>query len=133
MSFLWFSLLESKSCSVLCKGNYTTKKNDPAANCVAYNISFKVNKTLKSMLKDFQCKIPNCILELIQFECTFNKEYTEIYSNKTSISKEDQINQQDTNGKNRSSSQKEDNKNQQDTDGGNEPCIGNICSFSALY
>lgn len=37
----WYSLSR-----VLCKGTYTSKMPDPAGNCVAYNISFILNKTL---------------------------------------------------------------------------------------
>lgn len=122
-----FFFLDPNRCSVLCKGTITT---NVVANCVAFDISFKLNKTLTSKLKYFSCKIPNCLLERVEFECTFNKEYTETYFNESSNNKEDQITQHDTNGINGSSSMKEDQKYQQDTYGENRSCFGNLLSFA---
>lgn len=118
-------------CSVLCKGTYINKILDPALNnCSGYNISFKLNKTLTTKLADFRCGIKNCLVEVINYNCTFNRNYTRIALNKTSSKKEDQ---QDTKGRNRSSIIEEDQKYHQDTDGANRSCIGNVLSFCLLY
>lgn len=71
-------------CSVLCRGIFTTKAVDPARNCVGYDISFKLNKSLTAKLKDFHCEIPGCLLEVVEFVCTFNGEFADIPLNKTS-------------------------------------------------
>lgn len=64
-------------------------------------------------IKVFPCGILNCSLEVVEFECTFNRNHSERPLNKTSSNKEDQINQQDIDGENRS-------------------CIGNFLFF-AIY
>lgn len=79
------------------------------------------------------CKIPQCLLKSVDFECTFKMEYTGTYLNESSNNTEDQINQQDTYGRNRSSSMMEDQINQQDTDGANRSCIGNLLSLCLLW
>lgn len=84
---------------------------------------------LTTKLADFRCKISNCILEVIVFECTFNKNYTGIPFNDASSSKEDQINQQDANGRNGSSSIKDDQEYQQDVEVENTSCIGNLLNL----
>lgn len=100
--------------------------SDPVNSCVGYNISFKLNKMLTTKLADFRCKISNCLLEVIEFECTFNKNYTGVPFNNASSSKEDQINQHDANGRNGSSSIKDD---QQDLEVENRSCIGNLLNI----
>lgn len=103
--YVSFFFLDPKRCSVLCKETITFKV--VANYCVAFTISFKLNGTLTSQLKYFSCKIPNCLLEKVEFECTFNKGYTETYLNESSNNKGDKITQRDTNGINGSSSMKE--------------------------
>lgn len=46
--------------------------------CVAYGISIKLNNSLTAKLKDFHCEIPGCVLEVVDFVCTFNGEFADI-------------------------------------------------------
>lgn len=62
---------------------------------------------------DFHCKIPGCILDVIEFECPFNRKYSGVYFNETSSKKEDQHKPKDTNN-------------------GNGLCLGNKISFCDL-
>lgn len=83
-----YVLLESNAeyegCSIRCEGIYKSVRNDYEYNsCVGYTINFNISGMLSSSLESFTCHIPNCLLELITFECTFIKKDTEIKSNKT--------------------------------------------------
>lgn len=82
-----YYFLGLKDCSVLCKGTYTTKSTqpvkNPSHNCVGFNISFKLNETLTSKFADFRCGMQDCILDVIEFECKINRNYTGIPLNKT--------------------------------------------------
>lgn len=75
-------------------------------------------------MSDYRCGMHDCILDVIEFECTFNRNYTGITLNKTSSNEKDQINQQDTKERNGSLSMKDDQF--QKTYGGNRSCIGNL-------
>lgn len=87
-------LLDNEGCSVWCKGVYKTVLNDYEYNsCVGYTINFNISGMLSSSLRSLTCNIPNCLLELITFECTFIKKDKEIRSNKTS-DKENDLQQQ---------------------------------------
>lgn len=98
--YVIFFLLEPTRCLVLCKGTITTKAVDQARGCVGYDISFNLNESLTTKLKDFQCKIPNCSVEVVKFVCTFNSEYDDISLNITSSNE----------------------------NGGNRSCLGNLIS-----
>ncbi|XP_052679790.1 uncharacterized protein LOC128160496 [Crassostrea angulata] len=71
-----YELLEAKKgtidCSVWCKGKYTT--NPEYVACVNYNISFHINKTLTTKLKDVACSIKSCIVKVIDFDCVFTAD-----------------------------------------------------------
>eukprot|EP00105_Crassostrea_gigas_P027144 XP_011448379.2 PREDICTED: uncharacterized protein LOC105342943 [Crassostrea gigas] len=73
--------LEAKTdrerCSVSCNGSYTKKEPDPHRDCVGFNIKFKLEETLITYIKVFPCEIPNCSLEVVNFECTLNRSHTE--------------------------------------------------------
>lgn len=86
---------------------------DQFGNCVAYKISFNLHKTLATKFLDFRCGIPNCVLEVIAFECTLNGKYNGLYFNETSNKTEDQNKPKDAND-------------------GNGLCRGNEISF-AIY
>lgn len=84
MSISWFFLLELTRCSVLCKGSYITNAVDPARVWVGYDNSFNFIKSLTTKLKYFHCELPGCLLEVVDFVCTFNGEYYDIPLNMTS-------------------------------------------------
>lgn len=65
--------------------------------CVGYNISFHFNKTLTTKLKDFPCHIPTCLIDEIDFYCTFIEANTDF---KTSVNKGDQRYPRDKDDKN---------------------------------
>lgn len=72
---------------------------DPTRTCVAFNISFYLNDTLLTKLLHFRCGIPNCLLEVIAFECTLSGKNVGVYSNETSSKKEENT-PKDTNSEN---------------------------------
>lgn len=76
-------------CSILCRGTCITKIPDSIQDCVAYDISFHLNKTLITTFLDFRCGILNCLFEAIAFECTLSEKNIGVYSNETSSQKED--------------------------------------------
>lgn len=104
MLILWFFLLEPTQCSVLCRGNYVIKTVDPTRQCVGYAISFKLNKSLTAKFRDFHCKIPGCLLEVVDFVCPIYDQYAGIPLNKTSSNE----------------------------NGGNVSCLGNLLSWIVL-
>ena len=64
---------DSKRCSVLCNGVSITKNElYDETHCVAFNIRFNLNNDLSTELRAFPCKLSNCILEIIDFDC-FNE------------------------------------------------------------
>lgn len=68
---------ERERCSVSCNGTYTIKEPDPHRKCVGFNIKFKLEETLITYIKVFPCEILNCSLEVVDFDCTFNRSHTE--------------------------------------------------------
>nr|XP_019924679.2 uncharacterized protein LOC105332753 isoform X1 [Crassostrea gigas] len=89
-----YSLLASNAeyedCSVRCEGIYVTVRNEYAYHrCVGYTINFNISGMLTSSLRSFLCNLPNCVLEMITFECTFIKRDTDIKSNKTTNEEND--------------------------------------------
>lgn len=97
-----------------CRAKY--KVNNAYYNvthCVGYNITFHINKSLKSSLNDKVCNIPKCILDTIYFECTF-------------IGNNSEIEDHDKLELNKTSFNKTDPRNQQNTTAENRPCLGNI-------
>lgn len=42
--------------------------------CVNYDISFHINKTLTTKLKDVACYIKSCIVKVIDFDCVFTAD-----------------------------------------------------------
>lgn len=75
-------------------------------------MSFHINGSLTSKFKAFPCGITNCILELIEFECTFTEENSELENlDKTEA--------------NKASGNKTDNINHKNTTAANGKCIGN--------
>lgn len=73
----------------------------------------------------------DCILDVIEFECTFNRNYTGIPLNKTPSNEKNQINQPVSNDRNGSLSTKDDQN--QETYEGNGSCIGNFFSIDYYY
>lgn len=76
-----------KGCTVWCKGKYT--KHPTGATCVGYDISFHVNKTLTTVLRDFLCHNQTCLINKIDFNCTFIEANIDFNLNKTSINEGD--------------------------------------------
>lgn len=75
-------------------------------------MSFHINGNRKSKFKAFPCNITDCILELIEFECTFTEENSELENlDKTEA--------------NKASGNKTDNINHTNTTAANGKCIGN--------
>lgn len=72
---------------------------DPIRHFVAFNISFYLNDTLLTKFIHFRCEIPNCLLEVIAFECTLSGKNVGVYSSETS-SKKDENTPKDTNSEN---------------------------------
>ncbi|XP_078340452.1 uncharacterized protein LOC111105946 isoform X2 [Crassostrea virginica] len=85
----------SEGCSIVCEGHFTSKNKLYDENhCVAFNINFHLNDNLTSKMRDFPCNISKCILEVIDFNCSFsgNVSYTdfnEIHSFGNTRDKED--------------------------------------------
>lgn len=73
----------------------------------------------------------DCILDVIKFECTFNRNYTGIPLNKTPSNEKNQINQPVTNDRNGTLSTKDDQN--QETYEGNGSCIGNFFYWLLLF
>lgn len=69
---------ERERCSISCNGTYTIKEPDPHRKCVGFNIKFKLEETLITYIKVFPCEILNCSLEVVEFDCTFNRSHTEL-------------------------------------------------------
>lgn len=46
-------------------------------DCVGFNIKFKFEEILIIYIKVFFCEIFNCLLEVVNFECMFNRSYIE--------------------------------------------------------
>nr|XP_022296171.1 uncharacterized protein LOC111105953 [Crassostrea virginica] len=70
----------SEGCSVVCEGNFTSKNIlYDETHCVGFNINFHLNDNISTKLRDFPCDIAKCILEVIDFECSFprNVSYTD--------------------------------------------------------
>lgn len=64
---------DSKRCSVLCNGMFTSKnKLYDLRHCVAFNIRFSLDNEYSTQLRGFPCNISKCLLETIYFEC-FNE------------------------------------------------------------
>lgn len=110
---LFFYFVGFRGCTVRCKAKYTNNnKFYGARHCVGYNMSFHINGSLTSKFKAFPCYITNCILELIEFECTFTEENSELENlDKTEA--------------NKASGNKTDNINHKNTTAANGKCIGN--------
>lgn len=133
---IWsYYILGLKDCSVLCKGIYTTKSTQPledqSYNCVWFNISFKLNETLTSKFADFRCGMQDCILDVIEFECTFNRNYTGIPLNNTPSNEKNQINQPVTNDRNGSLNMNDDQN--QETYEGNGSCISKFLYWLLFF
>ncbi|XP_062607022.1 uncharacterized protein LOC134268789 [Saccostrea cucullata] len=64
-------LLEEKiqPCSYICYGEYSFGSR--GSRCVGYNISFRM-KEISTTLKDFQCDINECNVDLVEFTCWIN-------------------------------------------------------------
>ena len=70
----------TEGCSVVCEGNITlNNKRYDELHCVGFNIEFHLSVNLSTEIRDFPCYISNCILEVIDFECSFlrNVSYTD--------------------------------------------------------
>lgn len=77
MYFLKYILAGSEGCPIVCKGRLFINNNlHDQVNCVKYNISFRLNNTISTDLRDVPCNISKCILEAIDFECMFTSNTT---------------------------------------------------------
>lgn len=67
----------SDGCPIVCKGRYIIKNElYNRVHCVGYNITFRLNSTNLSTLRDFPCEIPKCVLDVLKFECMFSANTT---------------------------------------------------------
>lgn len=72
-----YILAGSEGCPIVCKGRFFINNTlYDEENCVEYNISFRLNNTISTYLRDVPCKIPKCIFEAIHFECKFSTNTT---------------------------------------------------------
>lgn len=111
---LLFYFVGFRGCTVRCKAKYTNNnKYYGVKHCVGYNMSFHINGNLTSKFKDFPCDITNCILELIEFECTFTEENSELEN-------------LDRTEANKAPGNKTENINPKNTTAANGKCIGNF-------
>lgn len=72
-----FILTGSDGCPIVCKGRYIIKNElYNSVHCVGYNITFHLNSTKITTLRDFPCEVPKCILDVLNFECMFSGNTT---------------------------------------------------------